>query len=123
MKITVDFLAYEGTPTNDPQDATAIKRKVEEANVNEVSRHQIILPVGTADKEIDMPTDGATYLMIFSDQEISIKINGGSEPIVMTPKTVGQKCPVLMIRSDIDSLLITNNASSDANIDMIAVDV
>lgn len=123
LRIILDFLSYEGTLTNNPQDAIAIKRKVEEANVDEVTRLQSSIPAATVDEVIALPDATADYLLIFVDQQISVKLNGSSDAQILKPKAAGFKTPVLMLRGDITGLTVSNAGAVDANIDVIAVNI
>lgn len=123
LRLLIDFLSYEGTPTNDPQDAIAVKRKVEETNVSEVFRHQIAIAASTVDQAIDLPSDSADYLIICTDRQVSIKLNGSSDAIVLNPKTAGMKTPVFMSRADITELTVSNAGADAANLDIVAVNI
>lgn len=124
LRLLIDFLSYEGTSTNDPQDAIALKRKVEESNVTEVSRVQTVIPISTTDQVITLPDANTDYLILCIDREISIKLNGSSTALTLKPKAPGTKCPVFMMRGDITALTITNaSAQNVANIDLIAVNI
>lgn len=123
LRLTVDFLSYEGTMTNNPSDAMSIKRKVEEADVSEVSRLQTAIAASTVDQSIALPDATTDYLLLFTDRQISIKLNGSSDAIVLKPKTAGTKCPVFLLRGDITGLTISNAGATAANIDLIAVNI
>lgn len=124
LRISIDFLSYEGTITNDPQDAISIKRKVEESNVSEVSRLQTSIPASTSNQSIQLPDSSTDYLLLFIDRELRIKLNGSSDVITFYPKTPGTKCPVFFIRGNITALSVTNPSSTDAvNLDFIAVNI
>lgn len=123
LRIILDFLSYEGTLTNNPQDAVAIKRKVEESNVSEVSRFQSSIPAATVDQAITLPDATSDYLLLFIDRQISIKLNGSSDALVLKPKSNGLKTPVFLMRGDITGLTISNAGTEAANIDLIAVNI
>lgn len=123
LRLLVDFLSYEGTLTNNPQDAIAVKRKVEEANVSEVSRFQSSIPSATVDQAITLPDANSDYLLLFIDQEISIKLNGSANALTLKPKTAGTKTPVFLMRGDITGLTVSNAGANAANIDVIAVNI
>lgn len=123
LRIILDFLSYEGTLTNNPQDAVAIKRKVEESNVSEVSRFQSSIAAATVDQSITLPDATSDYLLLFIDRQISIKLNGSSDALVLKPKANGLKTPVFMMRGDIIGLTISNAGTEAANIDLIAVNI
>lgn len=123
LRIILDFLSYEGTLTNNPQDAVAIKRKVEESNVSEVTRLQSSIAPATVDQAITLPDATSDYLLLFIDRQISIKLNGSSDALVLKPKVAGTKTPVFMMRGDITGLTISNAGADAANIDLIAVNI
>lgn len=123
LRFILDFLSYEGTLTNDPQDAVSIKRKVEESNVAEVSRQMLSIPGATTDQAMTLPDSNCDYLVLCIDRPISIKLNGSATAIPLKPKTNGTKCPVLFLRADITGLTVTNAGSDAANIDLIAVNI
>lgn len=123
LRIILDFLSYEGTLTNDPQDALAVKRKVEESNVSEVSRQLIKIAANTTDEVINLPDADCDYICIYTDREISIKLNGSSDALVLKPKTPGTKCPVHFMRGSITGLTVSNAGTVEANIDVIAVNI
>lgn len=123
LRLLIDFLSYEGTPTNDPQDAIAMKRKVEETDVEEVIRLQTQIPATTTDQAITLPDANTDYLIICVDQQVSIKVNGSATAMTLNPKSAGKKTPVFMWRGDITALTITNAGSNPANIDLIAANI
>jgi hypothetical protein len=124
LRIVLDFLSYEGTPTNDPQDAIIIKRKVEEADVSEVSRMQVAIPASTVDLIVALPDSTSDYLVIFVDRTISVKLNNSVTAITLKPKIAGTKCPVLFLKADITALTVSNPGTTDAaNLDLIAVNI
>lgn len=123
LRIILDFLSYEGTLTNNPQDAVAIKRKVEESNVSEVSRFQSSIAAATVDQVVTLPDATSDYLLLFIDRPISIKLNGSSDALSLKPKANGLKTPVFLMRGDITGLTISNAGADAANIDLIAVNI
>lgn len=123
LRLIVDFLSYEGTMTNAPQDALAIKRKVEESDVSEVLRVQRTIDAGASDVSVTFPDASMDYLLLFVDQEITIKLNGSADAITLTPKTAGKKCPVYLMRGTISALTVSNAGATDANLDLIAVNI
>lgn len=123
LRLIVEFLSYEGTLTNNPTDAMSIKRKVEEADVTEVSRVQTQIAASAVDQAIALPDAATDYLVLFSDREITIKLNGSSDALTLKPKTAGTKCPVFVMRGTISALTISNAGATAANIDLIAVNI
>ena len=123
LRLLIDFLSYEGTPTNDPQDAVAMKRKVEESDVSEVSRSQASIPAATTDLALSLPDANTDYVIMCVDQQVSIKLNGSATALTLNPKAAGVKTPVFLMRGDITAVTISNAGSSAANIDFIAVNI
>lgn len=122
LKLTVDFLQYVGVAsTNDPKDACKITSRVEESNVNEISRQMLSVPDSTTDQVIQLPDPTIEYLLIFSDQNISIKLNSSSDALNLNVKTAGTKAPVFLQRGEITALSVSNSSGNAANIDVIAV--
>lgn len=122
LRFILDFLSYEGTLTNDPQDAVSVKRKVEEANVTEVSRQMLSVPASSTDLALALPDATCDYVVINIDRPISMKLNGSSTAINLKPKTNGTKTPVFYIRGGITSVSVTTTTDA-VNIDIIAVKV
>jgi len=123
LRLILDFLAYSGNQTNDPQDAQKIKSSVEEDNVNEIYRYQAAIADGAADQAINLPDADTDYLIIHSDQEISFKLNGSSDIIEVKNVYPGIKNPVFFMRGSISSLSISNASGNIANVDIVAINI
>lgn len=125
LSLLVDFLAYDNEqPTNDPADAIALKKRVEEASVSEVSRlFPQVIPDSTTDLAITLPDATTNYLILLTDQTISVKLNGSSDAVTLKPKAAGKKTPVLLIRGDVTGLSVSNASGNPAKLDMIAVKI
>ena len=123
LRLIVDFLMYEGTNTNDPQDAIKIKSKVEESDVSEGLRQLDSIADSTVDQAVTLPDANTDYLLLFVDREITIKLNGSSDAITLKPKANGTKTPVMMIRGDITGLTVSNASGAAANLDIVAVNL
>lgn len=122
LKLTVDFLQYVASAeTNDPKDACQILSRVEEANISEISRQVLSIADSTVDQSIQLPDATIEYLLIFSDQDVSIKLNGSSDALSLKVKTAGTKAPVFVQRGEITSLSVSNSSGNAANLDIIAV--
>jgi len=124
LRLLVDFLTYEGTPpTNNPIDETRSHRKVEEQDVSETSRVQRKILAAASNISIPLADSAVDYLVIYSDQQISINLNGDSTAMVLTPQLAGKMCPVFVMRGTITSLAVSNALAVDANIDVRSVKV
>lgn len=127
MRLTflVDLLVHDNTnPTNDPADAIEIRKKVEESAVSEVTRNfPKKITDGTTDEAIELPDANTDYLLILTDQEVSVKLNGSSDAQVLKPKAAGVKTPALFIRGDITGLTVSNSSGQDANLDITLVQI
>jgi len=123
LKLTLDLLIYDGSITNDPKDATKIKGLVQESDVSESFRYQQIIEDETVDEVIALPNANSQYLLIFCDQIVSIKLNGSSDPLTLTPKASGTKTPVFMFKGDITALSISNESGNNAKLDIICVNI
>lgn len=123
LRLLVDFLSYEGTLSNNPADAVSIKSKVEETDVTEVFRLQTSIADQTTDQAISLPDANTDYLLIFTDTEISVKLNGSATAITLKPRSSGKKTPALVLRGDITGLTISNSSGGAANVDVIAVNI
>lgn len=121
IDLLVDWLSYDGTQiSNDPADATRAKVRVQEDAATEVTRLQSQIPNSTVDLEIVLPDADTTYLLIFTDQEISVKLNNSATAITLKPKTATKKAPTLQLRGSISKLLVSNASGAIANVDVIA---
>lgn len=123
LRLLVDLLTYEGTLTNDPQDAIEAKRKVEESNVSEAARTQKVIPASTVDMVLNLVDSSNDYLLLFIDQQVSIKLNGSSNPIVLNPKAPGYKTPVFVLRGVSTALTISNAGANPANVDLVSIKI
>ena len=122
LRVTLDLLSYEGTLTNDPQDSIQAKRRVEEANVSEVSRQLVDIAPET-DLEIAIPSNDCDYICIFSDRSLSLTLNDSEDVILLTPKVPGTKCPVFFLRGQATKVILSNNNEAVAKVDVVAVKV
>lgn len=120
LNLLVDFLCYEGTTSNQPQDAIQLKKQITDSSIDEVFRVQDSVANNATDQSVSLASD-CKYLVIATDRTISVKLNGISTAIVLAPKTEGTKAIVFMWRGTITSLTVTNTSGSVANIDVISV--
>ncbi len=124
LRLIVDYLSYEGIPpTNNPQDSIEFKRKVEESNVSEAQRSQKLIPPSTVDLALNLADSATDYLIMMTDQTVSIKLNGSSDAITLNPKAPGTKTPVFLIRGAVTALTISNAGTNAANIDFVSVKI
>ena len=120
LNLTVDMMVYESaSATNDPADADKIKMTVTEAAITQFTRPRIQIANATVDQAIVLPANTVTYLMVFVDQIVTMKINGDAGKI-LRPTAAGKKTPVLLMRGDITSLTVSNSSGSVAELDIIA---
>lgn len=124
LDLQLKFLSYDSSAeSNDPADAIKLATKVQESAVTEVFRIQTSIPTATVDQAVTLPDAATDYLIILSDREISVKLNGNSDVQVLKPKTPGKKCLVLMIRGTVSGLSISNASGTAANLDLIMVNI
>jgi len=123
LRLIVDFLMYEGALTNNPEDAIKIKSKVEESDVSEGLRRLEAIPDATVDLAITLPDANSDYLLMFTDREISIKLNSSGDALTLKPRANGSKTPVFLLRGDITALTVSNSSGAAANVDIVAVNV
>lgn len=123
VSITIDFLSFEGTTSNDPADSIRFNKKVEEADVSEVFRRQEAIADSTVDQVIALPDVATDYLIISVDQIVTIKLNGSSDALTLSPKSAGVKTPVFYIRGIVSAMRISNSSGSVANVDIISVNI
>lgn len=121
LSLTLDFLVFEGSATNNPADAIKIKKTVQETDVSEVFRKMESVADGASDQSIPLPDASSEYLVIFTDQEISIKVNGSTTALTLKPKAAGTKTPAFYWRGTITALTVSNGSGNAANVDIIAV--
>jgi hypothetical protein len=122
VDIIIDFISYESTvSTNSPLDSTKIKLRISESSVSEVFRFQKSIEDGLDDVVIPLPSNNADYLLIFTDQEIEIKINGGAAMTLVPAST--KKSLVFFNSGVVTSLTISNNSGSIANVDVVSINL
>lgn len=120
LDLEVKYQSYENAAqSNDPADTDKVKSRVQESSVSQVHRLKSSIADATVDQVIALPANPSDYLLIFSDQNISVKLNGISTAIALKAKTPGTKCPVLVLRASISALSISNSSGNAANVDII----
>lgn len=125
LKLLVDFIAYTTSqPTNDPaNDSTKIKSSVEESTFTELCRKQISIADAVVDQSITLADTNSEYLILFTDQTVTIKLNGSADAITVNPKSAGTKTLGLMLKGSITGLTVSNASGSAANLDVISVNL
>ena len=122
LRLAMDFLAFSDTAkTNDPKDQTKIQSVTEESTFKSLLRQKIVVVDSTVDQVIPVPEANSEYLLIHTDQEITIKLNGSSDARTLKPLKAGTKTLAYMERGDIDAILVSNASGNAANLDIIAV--
>ena len=122
LSILSDFQAYSDLKqTNDPKDIDRIKINLEESSFSVLNRQKIQIADSTVDQAISIAAANSEYLLIYTDQEISIKMDGSSDSRTLKPKTAGTKAFVYMERGDVTSMTVSNASGSTANMDIISV--
>lgn len=123
LDVLIDFLAFDNSqPTNDPADATKVRNRTTEDSIVGVKRCQISVPDSTVDQVIELPSANTEYLLILTDQEISIKLNGSGDSITLKPRAAGTKTAVYYSRGDVTALLLSNASGSAAKVDIVTAD-
>jgi len=118
--VTLDVLTQESTSfTNDPADANKIKSRIEQDNLKEVSRLQMVVEPSAVVETVPLPDASAQYVAIFCDQTINITLNGSDTPFNLEPKVAGTKAPVFYSKGQFTEIKLGNAGSVDANVDII----
>ena len=121
LSILSDFQAYSDTQTNNPKDVDKIQLLMEESSFSCLNRQKIKIADLTVDQSIAIAEANSEYLLIYTDQEITIKLDGSGSARTLKPQTAGKKSLVFLERGDITSLTISNSSGSQANLDIISV--
>lgn len=125
LKLLIDFIAYRSkSPTNSPSDdSTQVKLLTQEADFSELCRKQIDIADATVDQSVTLADADSDYILIFTDQEVTIKLNGSSDSITLKPKAAGSKTMCFMNRGSITSLSVSNASGNTASLDIISVNL
>lgn len=105
-----------------PCDGVRIQNVTKEADTSATNRLQNEIPDATVDQALALPGTTINYLAIFTDQAISIKVNGGAA-LDLTPTVAGTKTFVYYAKTEITALTVSNSSGSTANIDVVAVKI
>jgi hypothetical protein len=124
VNIEFKYLSYDSAAqSNDPADCDKQFLRVQESSASQVFRLQQAIANATVDLAISLPASPTDYLIISSDQSISVKLNGGATAQALNVKAPGTKCPLLFQRGAITGLLISNASGVSANVDITLVKV
>lgn len=121
LGIIIEILSYSGPASNDPSDSCKIKNRTEDTNITDFSRIQTQIADGTTDQTISVPDSNFEYLAVFTDQEVSIKLNSGSESITLKPRAQGTKTFAFFNRGELSALEVSNSSGEIANLDIFMV--
>ncbi len=119
LNVILDILAYEGSPTNDPADAEKIKNTVNETTVTSTTRYKLQVADSVTDQAVALPDPSSDYLVILTDRDISIKINGSTTALVLKTRANGKKTFVYYTKGPISALTVSNASGAVANIDIL----
>jgi len=118
--VTLDVLTQESASfTNDPADANKIIGRIEQDNLKEITRLQMVVEPSSTVETVPLPDSCAQYIVIHTDQTVSVIINGSDTPFDLIPKVAGTKAPVLYLKGQFTQLCLQNLGSVDANVDVI----
>lgn len=99
--------------SNNPQKRIQDSKVVlEDSTISQWQSKLLNIADAVVDQAIGFDGISAEFLFILSDQQISIKLNGSSDPITLYPGF-----PFVM-KGDITSLLISNSSGSSAEIEI-----
>ena len=120
----MDLLNYEGNPSSDPNDCVKMHNVIQEGCVKDFSRQTLSIAALTTDLSIPLPGNPTTYLAILIDYTISIKLNGDTTSLTLSPKIDGRRTLAFFNRGAITALTVSNpSTTAIANIDIIAVTI
>lgn len=119
LDIMLDMIAYEGAQTNDPADAEKVNNRTQETGITGITRYQFAIPSATTDMPIVLPASPTLYSIILCDRDISIKLNGWTTSLVLSPRANGKKTWVYYTRGSITGLLVSNASGADVNVDIV----
>ena len=119
LDLTIRGLIWDGAATNDPNDAVKVFNNTKDSALKGDVRFDFPLADGTTDLAVQLPANPSSYLIIITDQPISMKLNGGSESIPMAPKALGTKALVQYLRGPLTGLSLSNSSGSPANVEIV----
>lgn len=124
IKLKLQLIGTENQNTNVISDSISITSQTEETDLSEISR---VFKKTVADSVVDeeildgVAADGMA--MLFTDRQISIKINDSSDSIILKPIAAGVKTPVFLLRGSITSIKVSNSSGADVNLDVTRIKV
>ena len=122
IKFNTDFLAFsDAIDTNNPKDQTKIQVVTEESSFKSLLRQKIVVADLVVDQSIPVPEANSEYLLIYVDQEVTLKLDGSANARTLKPSALGTKTLVFMERGDITSILISNASGNAVNLDILSV--
>lgn len=125
-KLTIDTSLIASNDTqnsNNPKDVTKIQVLMNEGAFNCLNRQCLVITDSTSDQVITIPDANSEYLIIYTDQEVTIKVDGSNDIITLKPKTPGLKALCYLNRGDITSLTVSNSSGSSAKLDVVSVKI
>lgn len=124
LKLLVDLLSYDSIkPTNDPSVDSLRASNTIETVISEISRVQKSIPDLTTDQVIMLVDSESDLIAILTDQEVTIKLNGSSDSITLTPPVAGVKTLCFLSRGEITEASISNNSGNIASVDIITANI
>lgn len=122
IKLIFDLLVSEDSNSVNPKNSDRLYDSLSD-DYTEFSRNKIVVSDATTDLTINLSDPNSEYLVISCDQTITIKLNGSSDSITLTPKTAGSKNVVLFMKGAITALTVSNASGSSCNLDVITLNV
>lgn len=122
LDILFEMLAYAGSPTNNPADAIKVRNRIQDTEIIGCIRQKLQIADSTVDQTVTLPSSSTEYVAILVDQILTIKLNGGSESVTLSPRVSGTLSLAFFNRGNISSLSISNSSGSLANLDIIMAD-
>lgn len=124
LDLLFKLLIYEGNETNDPADADKVYNRTQEETVSKFQRERgIIADADSKDYTPCLPDATVDYVVILTDRELTLTINGSATDITVSPRANGTKTIVYLQRGALTGLVAANASGADANVDMVFVKV
>jgi hypothetical protein len=121
LDLLLDLTCYDGPATNVPNSSPRLKAQIRDANIDAALQAQIMVPGGAVDQVIPLASASSDYLIVQCDQDLTAKINGGSQVVSLKPKGAGARTLVLFLRGPVTGLLLSNPGVTTANVDVISL--
>ena len=119
LNIIFDLMNFEGSNSANPDDSCKVTNVNQDVDITDFVRYQKVLPDGTTDQVVPIADPASEYLAILTDREITIKLNGSTDPITLVPRGNGIKTFAYFTKGAVSSLTISNGSSASANVDVI----